>query len=93
VSVLWHTTKWLGGYAVFAANRGLDHDPAWLRDLQARPRTVVEVGTRTLSVKARIAQGEERTRLIEERMRRLPFIADFVRTSRRALPVVVLEVK
>ena len=80
-----------GDYAVFASNYGKTANPAWFYNLQANPSTTIEIGTDTISVNARFADTEERDRIFEEQVRRMPPFADYVESSGRVIPVVVLE--
>ena len=79
------------GYAIFASNYGKTTDPAWLRNLQANPDTTIELGSETISVRARVADTEERDAIFEEQVRRMPPFAEYVKTAQRVIPVVVLE--
>src|ERR1700733_15258685 len=48
--------QWVGdSLAVFASRAGAPTNPAWFHNLIAHPDTVVEVGTRTIKVRARVA--------------------------------------
>jgi deazaflavin-dependent oxidoreductase (nitroreductase family) len=79
------------GYAVFASKGGAPTNPDWLYNLIANPDAGVEVGTQTVEVRARVADGEERERIWEEQKRRNPGFADYERKTARRIPVVVLE--
>ena len=48
------------GFAVFAAKRGADDNPAWYYNLLANPETTVEFGTETFAARAHEATGEKR---------------------------------
>jgi F420H(2)-dependent quinone reductase len=52
-----------GRYVVINTNAGNTRIPAWSLNLDANPEAEVEVGTRKLPVRARPAEGEERTEL------------------------------
>lgn len=72
---------------VIASNNGAPGDPQWYRNLQVDPHATAEVGGKKFEVRARTAEGEERTRmgaLIDylERQQAL---------THRRIPVVVLE--
>src|SRR5436305_11178026 len=54
------------GYAIFASKGGAPTNPDWYHNLVANPRTTVEVGTETIPVRARVAQGHERERIWEK---------------------------
>jgi len=73
--------------AVIASNNGADKAPHWFANLQANPVATVEVGGEKFKVKARVAEGQERSevaKLIDyyERQQAL---------TSREIPIVVLE--
>ena len=78
-------------YVVFAANGGRDRDPAWYRNLTAKPDSTVELGDRTVPVRARITKGPERDALWDQGVAAMPMFAQFVDATERVIPVVVLE--
>jgi deazaflavin-dependent oxidoreductase (nitroreductase family) len=78
-------------FAVFASKAGADTNPAWYHNLVAHPDTVVEVGTETISVRARVAEGDERERIWDEQKRVNPNFADYEKKTTRPIPVVLLE--
>ncbi len=49
------------------------------------------MGTKKLKAKARIATGEERTRLWSEALKFWPPYADYEKKTEREIPVVVLD--
>jgi deazaflavin-dependent oxidoreductase (nitroreductase family) len=79
------------GYAIFASNYGKTSDPAWFGNLKANPTTTIEIGPDTVSVRARITDSEERDRIFAEQVRLMPPFAEYVESSQRVIPVVVLE--
>jgi len=79
------------GYAIFASNYGKTTNPAWFHNLQANPNAAIEIGTDTFSVRARFTDTAERDRIFEEQVRVMPPFADYVESSGRVIPVVVLE--
>ena len=79
------------GWAVFASAAGADTDPDWLRNLVANPETTIEVGTKTRKVRARVAEGQERTDIWTTQKERFPAFADYEDRTAREIPVVVLE--
>jgi deazaflavin-dependent oxidoreductase (nitroreductase family) len=80
-----------GGYAVFGSKGGAPTNPDWYYNLVAHPEPMVEVGTETIPVRARVAQGEERARIWEKQKRDYPGFAEYERTTTRQIPVVILE--
>lgn len=79
------------GYAIFASKGGAPTNPDWYYNLVANPETTVEVGTETIPVRARVAQGEERERIWEKHKRAYPGFAEYEKTANREIPVVILE--
>lgn len=52
------------GYVVIGSNWGQQRQPAWALNLVADPRASVAVGGRRLAVRAHLATGAERERLL-----------------------------
>jgi F420H(2)-dependent quinone reductase len=50
-------------FVVINTNAGNEKTPAWSLNLRANPEAEVEVGRRKVEVRARLAEGEERTDL------------------------------
>ena len=80
-------------FVVVGSNAGDARPPAWWLNLQANPTARVRVGAREIGVRARLAQGEERTRLWTALVSNYRDYARYERKTRgvRELPVVVLE--
>ncbi|HVB42423.1 MAG TPA: nitroreductase family deazaflavin-dependent oxidoreductase [Streptosporangiaceae bacterium] len=76
---------------VFASKAGAHTNPDWYHNLMANPGVAAEVGGRTRSFVARVAQGAERHRLWEAQKRDWPGFADYETKTERQIPVVVLE--
>ena len=80
------------GFAIFASKGGADQNPAWFHNLKSNPETTVEIGTETVTVTARVAEGEEHDRIWAQQKRDFSFFAEYEqKTSRSKIPVVVLE--
>lgn len=79
------------GYAIFASKGGSANNPDWYHNLVANPRTQVEVGTETVPVQVRVAEGEERDRIWTRQKRDYPQFEDYESKTLRVIPVVVLE--
>jgi deazaflavin-dependent oxidoreductase (nitroreductase family) len=77
--------------AVFASKAGAPTNPDWFHNLRAHPEARVEVGTETRNVRARVADGDERTRIWETQKERYPGFADYEAGTDREIPVVILE--
>jgi deazaflavin-dependent oxidoreductase (nitroreductase family) len=78
-------------YVVFASKGGAPTHPDWYRNVLANPDVEVEVGTETLPLRAREAEGEERERLWEAQKHDMPGFADYEAKTTRRIPVVILE--
>jgi deazaflavin-dependent oxidoreductase (nitroreductase family) len=78
-------------YAVFASKAGAPTNPDWYHNLVAHPDATVEIGTETKPVRARVASGDERSRIWEAQKERYPGFADYERKTDREIPVVILE--
>jgi deazaflavin-dependent oxidoreductase (nitroreductase family) len=76
---------------VFASKAGAPTNPDWYHNLLANPHARVELGTETIDVVARIAQGDERDRLWERNKQENPGFADYEAATTRTIPVVVLD--
>lgn len=81
-----------GGYAVFASKAGAHTNPDWFYNVTANGDTVVEVGSSSLPVTARIARGDEHDDIWSRQKKEWPQFSEYERkTSRDVIPVVVLE--
>jgi deazaflavin-dependent oxidoreductase (nitroreductase family) len=81
-----------GSIAVFASKGGAPTNPDWYYNVVANPDTTIELGSERREVRARVANGEERTRIWEEQKARYPQFAEYEKTSGgRTIPVVILE--
>jgi deazaflavin-dependent oxidoreductase (nitroreductase family) len=78
--------------AVFASKGGAPTHPDWYYNLRANPSTSIEIGADSYPVVARVATGEERTRIWEAQKQQFPNFAEYEETAGgRQIPVVVLE--
>jgi deazaflavin-dependent oxidoreductase (nitroreductase family) len=80
-----------GSFAVFGSKAGGPTNPDWYHNLRANPDASVEVGTETIPVRARVAEGEERDTIWEEQKRVNSNFADYEQKTTRSIPVVILE--
>jgi deazaflavin-dependent oxidoreductase (nitroreductase family) len=78
-------------FAVFASKGGAPTNPDWYRNLVANPEVKIEVGTDVVSVKARVAQGEERDEIWERQKKVMPGFAEYEKRTPRQIPVIILE--
>ena len=79
------------GWAIFAAHAGADKNPDWFHNLVAHPETIIEVGTETVPVRARIATGEERAQIWGRQKAFYPRYARYEEMTSREIPVIILE--
>ncbi len=79
-------------FAVFASKAGAPENPAWYHNLMAHPDASVEVGTGTVTVRARVAEPSERDVIWDRQKERAPHFAQYeVKAAPRMIPVVVLD--
>ena len=76
---------------IFASKGGAPTHPDWYHNLVAHPDVTVEVGDRTVPMRARVAEGAERERIWERQKKVMPGFADYEANTTRVIPVVVLE--
>jgi F420H(2)-dependent quinone reductase len=78
-------------YVVIASKGGAPRHPGWFHNLTAKPDAEIQVGRERIPVRARVAEGEERSRLWvrADEINRGQYAAYQSRT-RRVIPVVVL---
>lgn len=79
------------GYAVFASKGGAPTNPDWYHNVLANPQVSAEIGTTTLELRARVAEGDERERIWSAQKAAYPGFADYERKTSRQIPVVILE--
>ena len=76
---------------VIGSNAGNVKTPAWALNLTANPEAAVEVGARRHDVRARIAEGEERTDLWRRMNEQYAGFDDYRARTTREIRVFVLE--
>ena len=76
---------------IFGSKGGAPTNPDWYYNLRAHPETVVEVGTDTIPVVARVADDTERAPIWEAHKHDYPGFADYEKKTSRQIPVVILE--
>jgi deazaflavin-dependent oxidoreductase (nitroreductase family) len=80
------------GWAVFASKGGAPTHPAWYHNVVANSDLSIEVGTETINVKARTAEGDEHDRIWNGQKAIAPQFAEYEKTAGgRKIPVVILE--
>jgi deazaflavin-dependent oxidoreductase (nitroreductase family) len=73
-----------------ASAGGAPRQPGWYLNLQAQPRVTVQIGDQTWTMRARTAEGSERTRLWGRIVRHYPVCAGYQGRTSREIPVVAL---
>ncbi len=77
---------------IVASKGGFPKNPAWYYNLVANPDTTVQVGSKHLPVRARVAKPEERDRLWAMAVAAYGGYRDYAARSKgREIPLVVLE--
>ena len=80
-----------GNFVVVASNAGEDVDPQWWRNLEVTPDAAVEIGRRTVPVRARRTTDEESARLWPRLIAANPDFADYRARTKREIPIGILE--
>jgi len=80
-----------GRFVVFGSKGGAPTNPDWYHNLRANPEATVEVGTETIPVRARVAEGEERERIWNRQKQLMPGFTAYEQRTRRQIPVLILE--
>jgi deazaflavin-dependent oxidoreductase (nitroreductase family) len=78
-------------FVVIASKGGMPDHPLWFRNLEAQPECEIQVGPKSATVRARVAEGEERKRLWDQLAEIYPPYLDYQKATERTIPVVVLE--
>lgn len=76
---------------VIGSNAGNARAPAWSHNLKANPDAEVEIGGERRRVRARIAEGDERTELWNKMNAQYEGFEDYDRRTSRDIAVFVLE--
>lgn len=81
-----------GNYVVVASRGGTPTHPVWFLNLEANPECELQVGTKHVRARARVAEGEERERLWKQMAEIYPPYDQYQKNAAaRIIPVVVLE--
>lgn len=75
---------------VIASMGGAPKHPQWFRNLVANPDVTVERGTEKYPATARVTEGDERNRLYDLQVSRIPTFGDYQKRTPRTIPVVEL---
>jgi deazaflavin-dependent oxidoreductase (nitroreductase family) len=77
--------------AIFGSKAGAPTNPDWFHNLVANPDVTVELGSDTVPMRARVAEGHERERIFMRQKEIMPGFADYEARMTRVIPVVILE--
>ena len=78
-------------YVVIASKGGMPNHPLWFRNLETTPECELKVGSKELSARARVAEGDEREKLWKQMAEVYPPYLDYQKATERTIPVVVLD--
>lgn len=78
-------------HVIVASKGGHPRHPAWFHNLNANPDTTIQVGSRRIPVRARVASSEERAQLWPEVVELYGGYEDYQRRTEREIPLVILE--
>lgn len=78
-------------YVIIASKGGWPTHPAWYLNLQAKPECDLMVGPKNVSARARVAEGDERSKLWKEMAAIYPPYDEYQEKTERQIPVIVLD--
>ena len=78
-------------WVLVASKGGAPDHPDWYKNLTREPQATIQVKDERIPVRARTAEGEERTRLWSLMTEMWPAYDEYQRRTGREIPVVVLE--
>ena len=79
-------------YFVIASKGGAPEHPGWYKNMQAHPEVEIQVATKKMKAKARVASGTERAKLWKDAVGFFPPYADYEKKAQgREIPIVVLD--
>jgi deazaflavin-dependent oxidoreductase (nitroreductase family) len=76
---------------IVASQGGAPDHPGWFKNLSKTPEVGVQIKGERFRARARVAEGEERERLWENRNEIWPHYDEYATRTERVIPVVVLE--
>jgi len=82
-----------GDYIVAGTAGGSPTTPGWVYNLHEHPDVEIEAENRRFEATAQIVEGEERDRLWEQHVARLPHFADYPKKTDRVFPMIRLTPK
>ena len=78
-------------FVVFGTMGGAPTDPKWVRNVLADPEPSVELGDRSVPVRAVEITGPEADELYARQVERRPGFAEYKKKTSRWIPVIALE--
>lgn len=90
VSPLAYTTDG-DSFVIIASKGGAPTNPDWYYNLLANPVATAEVGAEKFEVRATEARAEERDRLFNKMVEKMPGFAEYQKKTTRKIPVFILE--
>jgi deazaflavin-dependent oxidoreductase (nitroreductase family) len=78
-------------YVIVASKGGAPDDPAWFKNMQAKPEAEVQDRGEHVPARMTVAEGEERARLWGLMTEVWPDYDEYAKKTDREIPVVVLE--
>ncbi len=78
-------------FVIIASRGGNDAHPAWFLNVQAEPEVEIQVLAEHHTLRARIAEGDERTAIWKMMIDVFADFADYQKKTSRKIPVVMLE--
>ncbi len=78
-------------YVLVASKGGYPRNPAWFYNLRAHPDTTIQVGRRSLTVRAHVASDEERARLWPRAVATYGGFDGYQERAGRTIPMLVLS--
>jgi deazaflavin-dependent oxidoreductase (nitroreductase family) len=76
---------------LIASKGGYPKNPAWFHNLVANPDTTIQIGSKRMPVRARVAKPGEYDRLWKRAVAVYGGYEDYRRRTERQIPLVVLE--
>ena len=74
-----------------ASKGGFPKNPAWFHNLKANPEVIVQIGSEQRTVRARVANAEERKRLWPKVVKAYSGYREYQERTDREIPLVILE--
>jgi deazaflavin-dependent oxidoreductase (nitroreductase family) len=80
-----------GNHIIIGSKGGSQTHTGWYFNLLENPAAEIQVGTEHFKVRARMAQGDERTKIWAHMLSVFPTFGEYQSKTDREIPVVVLE--